>query len=461
MENTNKGFQFLEKYLMGPMGKISQYRIVRAVMAAGMASIPFTIVGSMFLVLNILPQTMPFLEGFFNNTFFRISDLYMLANKATMGVLALYFCIVIGYEYTKIFADEEELNLNPLNGGLLSVFAFFMTLPELVLSDGKITLINEITEGTNIINGWNIGSDGVSRLGTTGIFTAIIMAVVAVQIYRFCVKHKLIIKMPESVPEGVSRSFTALIPAFLVAFVVLVINGAFIALGTDIFKVIAVPFKFVSNLTNSWLGIIVIYLLISALWIVGIHGANIIGAFLTPIVLSNMQLNIQGANIPFAGEFQNSFVIMGGSGATLGLTIFIAFLARSEQLKVLGRAGIVPSIFNINEPIIFGLPIIYNPYLAIPFFLAPMVCASTAYWAIKLQLVSPIIAQVPWPSPIGIGAFIGTAGDVRALLLALINGVIAFLIYFPFIKMYDKKFLKEESSLNSDLDEELEPSLDH
>ena len=418
MENTNKGFQFLEKYLMGPMGKISQYRIVRAVMAAGMASIPFTIVGSMFLVLNILPQTMPFLEGFFNNTFFRISDLYMLANKATMGVLALYFCIVIGYEYTKIFADEEELNLNPLNGGLLSVFAFFMTLPELVLSDGKITLINEITEGTNIINGWNIGSDGVSRLGTTGIFTAIIMAVVAVQIYRFCVKHKLIIKMPESVPEGVSRSFTALIPAFLVAFVVLVINGAFIALGTDIFKVIAVPFKFVSNLTNSWLGIIVIYLLISALWIVGIHGANIIGAFLTPIVLS-------------------------------------------EQLKVLGRAGIVPSIFNINEPIIFGLPIIYNPYLAIPFFLAPMVCASTAYWAIKLQLVSPIIAQVPWPSPIGIGAFIGTAGDVRALLLALINGVIAFLIYFPFIKMYDKKLLKEESSLNSDLDEALEPSLDH
>ena len=305
MENTNKGFQFLEKYLMGPMGKISQYRIVRAVMAAGMASIPFTIVGSMFLVLNILPQTMPFLEGFFNNTFFRISDLYMLANKATMGVLALYFCIVIGYEYTKIFADEEELNLNPLNGGLLSVFAFFMTLPELVLSDGKITLINEITEGTNIINGWNIGSDGVSRLGTTGIFTAIIMAVVAVQIYRFCVKHKLIIKMPESVPEGVSRSFTALIPAFLVAFVVLVINGAFIALGTDIFKVIAVPFKFVSNLTNSWLGIIVIYLLISALWIVGIHGANIIGAFLTPIILSNMQLNIQGANIPFFFFFYN------------------------------------------------------------------------------------------------------------------------------------------------------------
>lgn len=443
---TNKGFEFLEKYLMGPMGKISQIRLVRAVMAAGMASIPFTIVGSMFLVLNILPQTLSFLEDIFNNTVFRISDLYMLANKATMGILALYFCIIIGYEYTKIFVDEEGLNLNPLNGALLSMFAFFMTIPELVSKDGIISLIHEVSEGTNIINGWNIGGDGVSRLGTTGIFTAIIMAVIAVQIYRLCVKKNLIIKMPDSVPEGVARSFTALIPAFVVAVAVLLINGIFVALGTDIFKVIAVPFSFVTELTNSWLGILVIYFLISALWIVGIHGANIISAFLTPIVLANMQMNIQGANIPFAGEFQNSFVVMGGSGATLGLTIFIAFLAKSEQLKVLGRAGIVPSIFNINEPIIFGVPIIYNPYLAIPFFLAPMVSASTAYWAIKLQLVNPIIAQVPWPSPIGIGAFIGTAGDFRALLLALINGVIAFLIYLPFIKIYDNKLLKEESA---------------
>lgn len=250
--------------------------------------------------------------------------------------------------------------------------------------------------------------------------------------------------MPEAVPEGVSRSFTALVPAFIIALVVLFINGCLVSLGTDIYKVIAVPFGFVTNLTSSWIGILIIYFLISALWIVGIHGANIISAFLTPIVLTNMQLNMQGANIPFAGEFQNSFVIMGGSGATLGLTLFIAFAAKSEQLKILGRASAVPSIFNINEPIIFGLPIVYNPYLAIPFFLAPMICASTAYWAIKLELVRPIIAQVPWPSPIGIGAFIGTGGDWKAIILALINGVIAFLIYLPFIRVYDNKLKKEE-----------------
>lgn len=163
------------------------------------------------------------------------------------------------------------------------------------------------------------------------LISIIIMAVVAVQLYRLCVKRNLVIKMPEAVPAGVARSFTALIPAFVIAFVVLLIDGIFISLGTDIFKVIAIPFSFVTNIANSWAGLLIIYFLIHALWIVGIHGANIISSFLTPIVLANMQANMQGANIPFAGEFQNSFVICGGSGATLGLTIFVAFLAKSEQ----------------------------------------------------------------------------------------------------------------------------------
>ena len=444
MGSENKVFAFLEKYLMGPMGKIASFRIVRAIMAAGMACIPFTIVGSMFLVLNVIPQTFTFLEGFWNSTFLKIGDLYMLANKATMGILALYFCLVIGYEYTKIYAEEEDLDVNPLNGALLSKFAYFMAIPQLVMDDGKMVLVNIMKKDVNIFNGWEMSGDGVSRLGTTGIFTAIIMSIIAVQLYRLCVKRQWIIKMPEAVPEGVSRSFTALIPAFLVAFVILAFTGILVAFDTDIFKIIAVPFGFVVNLTSSWIGILVIYFLIHALWIVGIHGANIISAFITPIVLSNMQLNIEGANIPFAGEFQNSFVVMGGSGATLGLCVFIAFLAKSEQLRVLGKASLAPGLFNINEPLVFGLPIVYNPFLAIPFFLAPMVSASIGYWTIKLELVKPIIAQVPWPSPIGFGAFIGTAGSLMAVLVSLICGFVAFLIWFPFIKIYDKKLVEQE-----------------
>ena len=139
-------FNFLQKYLMGPMGKIAQFKIVRAVMAAGMASIPFTIVGSMFLVLNILPLPFPFLEGFFNSTFFKVSDLYMIVNTMTMGILSIYFAIVFAYELTSIEKEEQGLNVNPLTGALLSVFAFFMCIPEMGLSDGKVRLLASVTD---------------------------------------------------------------------------------------------------------------------------------------------------------------------------------------------------------------------------------------------------------------------------------------------------------------------------
>lgn len=186
--------------------------------------------------------------------------------------------------------------------------------------------------------------------------------------------------MPEAVPEGVSRSFSALIPAGVVAIVVLVINGIFVVLGTDIYNVVAISFSFVKNIANSWLGIVVIYLLVHALWIVGIHGANIVMGLVNPILLSNMAENVDGALIAFAGEFSNSYVIIGGSGAMLLACVWLAVAAKSSQLKMLGRAAMGPAIFNINEPLIFGLPVVYNPVLALPFMIAPIVSATIAYW---------------------------------------------------------------------------------
>lgn len=447
MEEQGKLFTFLEKVIMGPMGKLAQKKFVRAVTAAGMASIPFTIVGSMFLVFNVLPLTFSGLADFFDATFNRFTPLYMIAYHASMGILALYFNIAIGYELTKIYAEEEDLDLTPINGALLSMFAFFMTLPQLILTDGTVNGVESLVEGSYIINGWAIGGSGVARLGTTGIFTAMIMAALAVHLYRLCVKKQWVVKMPESVPLGVSRGFTALIPAFTVAFAVIFISGVFILMGTDIFQFVAIPFGFVSNITNSWLGLMVIYFLVQALWIVGIHGANIIFAFVTPIALQNMTTNLQtGAHIPLAGEFSNMFVTMGGSGATLGLILYLASFAKSEQLKAIGKASVAPAIFNINEPIIFGLPMIYNPHMAIPFFLAPMVSATIAYFAINLQIIKPVIANMPWPSPVGIGALIGTGGDWRAAVVSIICAVAAFLVYYPFVRTYDKKLYAQEQA---------------
>ena len=439
----NTGFVLLQKYLMTPMAKISQFKIVRAVMAAGMASVPFCIVGSMFLVFNTLPMTFTGLETVFENTIFKVSDLYMIANTATMGILALYFNIVVGYELTKIEEEETGLKVNALNGAMLSVFAFVMTLPELVMQSGAMVLLNDQSE--LVFNGLRL-KPFVYRLGTSGIFIAIVMAIIATQLYFLCVRRNWVVKMPETVPLGVSRSFTALIPTFVIAFTILILNGILVYFGTDIFDIIGVPFTFVTNLTKSWLGIMVILFLIHALWVVGIHGASIIGAFITPIMFSNMNENVGGAHIPFAGEFNNSLVILGGSGSTLLMTFFIAFCAKSSQLKILGRASAVPAIFNINEPIIFGMPIVYNPYLALPFLLAPMACGTLGYFAISSGFMNPIIALIPWPSPMGLGAFIGTGGDYRAMFVAILSAILALVIYLPFVKMYDNKLYKEEQA---------------
>lgn len=438
----NKLFEFLEKYLMGPMGKVSTWRPVRAIVAAGMSSIPFTIVGSAFLVLSVIPQAfnLQFIVDLWANSFDKIQALYLLAYKCTMGILSLYFAIVIGYEYTKIYVEEEGLNLNPLNGGLLAVFAYFLTIPELTYSKGVISAVT----GKTTIGGWTVGGDSLTRLSTSGMFTAILMSILAVQLYRLCVKKNWVIKMPEAVPEGVARSFTALIPGFVIAFAVLVINGIFILFGTDIYKVIAIPFAFVSHITNTWLGIVVIYLLVHALWIVGIHGANIVMGLVNPILLANMAQNVDGKFIAYAGEFTNSYVTIGGSGATLLLCFYIAFRAKSDQLRMLGKASMGPAIFNINEPLIFGLPIVYNPMLTIPFILAPIVSASIGYWSVQLGLAGKAIAQTPWPTPIGIGAYVGSGGNIGAFVVALICALAAFVIWYPFIKMYDTKLYKEE-----------------
>lgn len=450
-QENNKFFTWLETHLMGPLATLSQYKIVRAITAAGVAAIPFTIVGSMFLVLNVLPTAFPALKPIFDATLGSISQLYMLANTATMGILALYFNLVLGYEYTKTFNEEDGLDLNPLNGALLSMFAFFMSIPVLIFSEGAIVRVTELTDSTNIINGWIMGGDGVTRLGTSGIFVGIIMAVIAVQLYRLCVSRQWVIKMPEGVPEGVARSFTALVPAFIIAFVVIIINGVFVALGTDIFTVIQIPFGFVTSLTNSWIGVAIIFFLIHILWLVGIHGTNTIIPLLQPILLGNIAINASGEQIlPFAGAYAKTFVEIGGSGATLGVVILISFFAKSQQLKSLGKAALIPSIFNINEPAIFGLPIIYNPYLAIPFVLNPVINAIVSFLAIQLGWIKPIIAQAPWPTPVGLSAFIGTGGDWRSVVLALGLLALSTAIYYPFVRSYDKKLLADEAAYASE-----------
>ena len=285
---------------------------------------------------------------------------------------------------------------------------------------------------------------GLSRIGATGIFTGLIIGTLAIQIYRLCIKKGWSIKMPNSVPKGVSDSFTSLIPCFIIAVVVLLIDAVLIMCNTDIFNLLYIPFSFVSGLVDSWWGILIIVFLIHFLWFFGIHGATIITSFTNAFVLANMASNVSGSFHVFAGDFINSFITIGGSGATLGAVLYMAFMSKSHQLRELGKVAVVPGIFNINEPLLFGLPIVYNIDLVIPFILAPMASAMVGYFSIATHFVPKITAQQPWPTPVGLSGFIATQSWQGAL-VSVLSAVVAAAIWFPFIHGYDLKLAKKEA----------------
>lgn len=433
--------------MMKILGKFSGSRFVRAIMGAGYSIIAFSIIGSMFLVLTVLTQviTAKGFVDFYNNTFGRFNNIYTVIYNATMGIIAIYFAGSFAYNYADIYRKEENLLLDPLNAVFLTLMGLFITVPQLVWKGGNTVFVNILKKDNVIAGGYGVSGSGLTRIGATGIFTGLIVAWLTVQIYRFCIKHNWRIKMPASVPSGVANSFTALIPGFVIAIVIALIDVILIVLGADIFQLLFIPFSFVSNIANTWWGVLIIFFLIHFLWWFGIHGATIISSFYQAIVLSNMAANASGAHYVFAGEFSNAFVIMGGSGATLGMALWMAFASRSKQLRELGKLEAVPAVFNINEPLLFGLPIVYNVRLFVPFLLAPMTCSMVAYAAIATHLVPKIIVQQPWPIPVGLGGMMATASWQGAV-LALVNAVVAFLIWYPFIKHYDNELLKKEQA---------------
>ena len=317
MDQQNGLFGFLENHVMGPMGKLAQFKVVRAITAAGMAAVPFTIVGSMFLVFSILPQAFsfwPIVADIFSASFDKFTSLYMVANYATMGSLSLYFVLSLAYELTKIYAEEEDLNMNPLNGALLSLMAFIMTVPQIIFDGGMRKAVTSLEEGAVVADGWAMGN-GVTRFGTTGIFTAIIMAIVTVLIYRTCVKRNWVIKMPDGVPPAVTQSFAALIPSAFAMFFFFVVYLVFSATDYQyahnfIYKILQAPLMgFGQSLIFE-----PIYQFLSTLfWFFGINGPAVTNTVFNPIHLAltaeNLEAFKQGATLPniFTGPFGDFF----------------------------------------------------------------------------------------------------------------------------------------------------------
>ncbi len=289
-------------------------------------------------------------------------------------------------------------------------------------------------------------------LNATSLFTGLVIALISAEIFsRLSRADKLRIKMPEGVPPAVGKSFAALIPSLLTLIIVVgiasVINAYAVKNILDIInQAIVSPLKEASG--SFGFGLVVV-LLTHVFWMFGIHGANIfegiLQTFNTSAVANNLDLGGQGAGIQiFNKSFADAFVYMGGAGICLGLVIALLMVGKSKQNRMTGKVCLAPALFNINEPVLFGLPIVLNPVFAIPFILGPVLCMSIAYVATAIGFLPAVQYVIPWTMPPIFSGLMATGWAWQAVVIQLINLAISVLIYIPFVKIADRMEEKRE-----------------
>ena len=396
-------------------------------------TMPLSIVGSVFLLLANFPvqAVVDWLSSM------GWMDPLNQAYGATFNISALVAVVGIAYEYVK------KEGYQALNAGVLGFVVFLITTNSFVVSESG-EIVSNVIDKT-----WTAGQ---------GMITAILIGLIVGWVYSWFMKHDIRIKMPAGVPEGVANSFTALIPAFAIitgatlvySFFKFVLDTTFIE---AVYTVIQTPLQ---GMTDSLGGVIMMTFLAPFLWWFGVHGSTIVGGIMGPLLGANalanqaildsgMALTIENGGHIVTGQFIDQFITVTGSGLTIGLVTYMIFFAKSKQCKELGKLGGVPGIFNINEPILFGTPIIMNPFLALPFIGMPVLSGIITYFALATGLVPLFSAiTVPWTTPPIISGFI--IGGWRAALLQAVILVLSFFAYLPFIRKIDKMNFEAEKA---------------
>ncbi|WP_313892141.1 PTS sugar transporter subunit IIC [Psychrobacillus sp.] len=411
-------FQWLEKNFVPVAARIGSQRHLVAIRDGFISIMPLTILGSFAVLINNLPIK------FYQNALDSIWDHGTWTQwggnmwSASFGIISLLLAFTVAYHLARSY-DKDGL------------------------SAGVIGLASYMTFGT-------FGEGGLSGLttGTGGIFVALIAALVSSEIFsRLSGNSKLLIKMPDSVPPAVSKSFAALLPAIITVGSIALIR-TIISAGFEIpdiigsfYTAIQEPFM---GLTNTWVAALLLAFIPAFLWTLGVHGANIIDPFMQTINLPAIDANVaalaSGDVAPYIinKPFFDAFVNMGGSGTTIALVIAIFIIARkNKQYSTVGKLSAGPGLFNINEPLLFGLPIVLNPLLVIPFIMTPMVNVSIAYFATKFGLVPAATIAAPWVTPPVINGFLVTQSWAGAA-LSLFLIVLSVCIYLPFVAMANR-----------------------
>lgn len=413
--------KFFEEKITPPLTKVSEVKQLRAIRDGIISTMPLILIGCMFLVIFNFPIAS------WKEWITPKAGVFLIPFRTTVSLMALYASYGMGYALAKSY------NLDGVSGGVLTMAAFvLMNVPKTVL---------DAASGKEL--GWALPME---YLGGSGMFVAIICMLISVEILRFCKVRNLTIKMPEQVPPSVARSFEALIPGLFIIVLVWIIR---VLLGFDINVFLMNLFEPLMGIAgNSLIGLLIPVILMCLLWTTGISGDSVIGSIVRPIWLVLMDQNMaavaaggQAQNIGVEG-FLDLFLWIGGTGGTLALCVLL-LTSKSAYLKEVGKFSIIPGLFNISEPIMYGAPVAVNPILAIPFIIGPIITTCVTYFAMAWGLVAKVSVMAPWTLPSPIKAFLST-NDWRSVVLVMINFAIYVIVYYPFFKAYEKELLSEE-----------------
>ena len=419
---------FLNVKIVPVANKMGAQRHMMAIRKGIISTLPLTIVGSFFTIINNIPieAVAKMLEPY--------KDILDIPFRYTVGILALYATFGIASSLA------EYYKLDKLTNGILAVLAFLISAAAPIQVTDNVKGVIDAGRYINIAN-----------LSASSLFASIVTGLLTVEIYRFFKERNITIKMSDGVPPEVSNSFVALFPA---AFILLFFWFVRYVLGFNIstfLTTILMPLKGVL-VGNSLFGGLLTIFLITGFWTLGIHGAAILAPITRPFwemsIAQNMGEFTNGTSAHqlstiFTEQFLQWFLWIGGAGGTLALVVLFMF-SKSAYLKDLGKLSFLPGLFNINEPIIFGAPIVMNPILGIPFILGPLVTGTLSYVLTITGVVPMMMARLPFTVPSPLGAFVSTNWSIPAMILVFVNFLIDLAIYYPFFKVFEKQQLEKE-----------------
>ncbi|MFF3024155.1 PTS cellobiose transporter subunit IIC [Gottfriedia sp. NPDC057948] len=428
---------FFEKKFLPIASKIGNQRHLLALRDGIMFAMPLMIIGSFFIIVAWLEADwyQNFMAKVFGENWNAFGD---IVYNGSMGIIALVAVFGVAYSLASSYKVDKK-NIDGVPAGVLALASYLI-----------VNIMSTFKDGKETVSAWSPDLFGAQYL-----FVGLIIAIITAEIYRYFLQKKIIITLPDTVPPTVSRSFTALIPGFVIILFFLLVRYGFSHTGwgdfaTFVHKVVTQPFTI---LGSTYIGTLVACLMEHLLWSFGIHGSSIITSVMEPIWITNADANLEalkaGKALPhiITYTFYENGIWMGGSGATLPVAIYMTFLAKSKLLKKVGRLAIGPSIFNVNEPIMFGVPIVLNPFLMIPYILAPVAVLTVTYFGTVMGIFPHTTGTIiPWTTPYFISGYLMTGGKIMGVVMQLVAFAVASIIWFPFIRIWDKKNLEMEKA---------------